>query len=516
VAKYICEHKADVFPQANNTGDMAAEAKEDGGAEVAPTFDWVPEGCSPLADGEYDVIVLGTGLTECILSGLMATQGRRVLHLDRNNYYGGPTASLNLTNLYKKFKGGAAPPDALGANRDWNVDLIPKFIMACGKLVKILLHTKVTRYLEFKNIEGSYVGRFSKGGFFGGKEGLVVSKVPATAMEAASTDIVGMFAKGALKKMLQYMAKYEAADASTHAGLDLSTMPMQAFYEHFGVSADVVSFVGHAMALQKDDAYLARPAAETIDAVQLYCYSLERYGRSPYIYPLYGLGGLPEGFSRLCAIHGGTFMLNRPVDEILFGDDGKAWGVKVPATEDEEDDQNPKVAKAPMIIGDPSYFSEEKLSTVGQVVRSICFLDAPIPGTDGKESVQLIIPATAIGGGRKNDIYVCMVSHAHCVAARGKFIAIASTTVETDAAGAEAELAPAFRLMGGKMLERFTTVSDLRVPANDPAADGCFISNDYDATSHFESVAEDVLRLYQQVTGEELDMSISADTVEEE
>src|SRR5690554_4945544 len=48
-----------------------------------------------------------------------------------------------------------------------------------------------------------------------------------------------------------------------------------------------------------------------VEAIQLYAYSLERYGRSPYIYPVYGLGGLPEGFSRLCAINGGTFMLNQ-------------------------------------------------------------------------------------------------------------------------------------------------------------------------------------------------------------
>ena len=33
----------------------------------------------------------------------------------------------------------------------------------------------------------------------------------------------------------------------------------------------------------------------------------------PFIYPIYGLGGLPEGFSRLCAIHGGTFILNKQV-----------------------------------------------------------------------------------------------------------------------------------------------------------------------------------------------------------
>jgi len=30
------------------------------------------------------------------------------------------------------------------------------------------------------------------------------------------------------------------------------------------------------------------------------------------------LGGIPEGFSRMCAIHGGTFMLNTDIDEILF------------------------------------------------------------------------------------------------------------------------------------------------------------------------------------------------------
>ena len=33
--------------------------------------------------------------------------------------------------------------------------------------------------------------------------------------------------------------------------------------------------------------------------------SIHLYGDSPFIYPLYGLGGIPEGFSRMCAIYGG-------------------------------------------------------------------------------------------------------------------------------------------------------------------------------------------------------------------
>ncbi len=63
-------------------------------------------------------------------------------------------------------------------------------------------------------------------------------------------------------------------------------------------------------------AIIGRPALETVKSITLYVRSLERYGKSPYIYPMYGLGGLPEGFSRLCAIHGGTFMLQCPVEEV--------------------------------------------------------------------------------------------------------------------------------------------------------------------------------------------------------
>lgn len=80
----------------------------------------------------YDVIVCGTGLKECILSGLLSVKGKKVLHIDRNPYYGGDCASVNITNLYKIFREGKEPPKEYGHNRDWNVDLIPKFVMANG------------------------------------------------------------------------------------------------------------------------------------------------------------------------------------------------------------------------------------------------------------------------------------------------------------------------------------------------------------------------------------------------
>lgn len=71
-------------------------------------------------------------------------------------------------------------------------------------------------------------------------------------------------------------------------------------------------------------------------------------------------------------------------------------------------------------------------------------------GTDNSESAQIIIPAREVR--RRNDIYVAIVSHSHLVASKGMFIAIVSTTVETN--NPIAELNPGLALLG-QIAERF-------------------------------------------------------------
>ena len=106
--------------------------------------------------------------------------------MDRNQYYGAESASLTPLNaVFERFKREIpADVEKFGRGRDWNVDLIPKFLMADGKLVKTLLATGVTRYLEFKMVEGSYV--YMSGGKKNGK----ISKVPASETEALKSGIM--------------------------------------------------------------------------------------------------------------------------------------------------------------------------------------------------------------------------------------------------------------------------------------------------------------------------------------
>ena len=43
--------------------------------------------------------------------------------------------------LYERLRPGQKPPTKLGSSRDYNVDMVPKFIMAGGELVRVLVHT---------------------------------------------------------------------------------------------------------------------------------------------------------------------------------------------------------------------------------------------------------------------------------------------------------------------------------------------------------------------------------------
>jgi Rab GDP dissociation inhibitor len=205
-------------------------------------------------------------------------------------------------------------------------------------------------------------------------------------------------------------------------------------------------------------------------------------------------------------------MLNQDIDEILF-EGGVAVGVKA----------GNQMARASMIIGEPSYFPPDKIRATGIVVRCICILDHPIPGTtttsiagveftQGQplESVQVVIPGPQVG--RVNDVFVCSVGNALHVSAPGVYIAIVSTLVEKG--NPDEDVAPGLQLLG-PILKRFTSVSTTYEPVNDGTTDKCFISRSMDATSHFESDVADMLQLYKRVAGHDLDMNINADSVEQ-
>ena len=196
-------------------------------------------------------------------------------------------------------------------------------------------------------------------------------------------------------------------------------------------------------------------------------------------------------------------MLNKTVDEIIFNSEGKVEGIK----------SGEEVAKAPIVICDPSYVLETtgNVKSVGKVIRSICILDHPIPNTADSTSTQIIIPQKQCN--RNSDIFINMVSGAHAVCSQGLYVAMISTTVETE--DPETEIEPALNLLGD-IIEQFTTTSHIYAPEHDGTANNLYITTSYDPTSHFESASKDVLSIYRRIFGEDYDLTLSPEEAKEE
>ncbi|KCV71423.1 hypothetical protein H696_02370 [Fonticula alba] len=434
---------------------------------------------------------------------------------------------MTLSQLYTTFDKGT-PPSSLGTDRDYNIDLIPKLMLASEELVDILIFTDVVRYLEFKQIAGSYVyrkGKIDKAIVLNSWPrnrllALVVSTVllivavilsgglsgapliPATPNEALMSSLFGFMEKIRARSFFEFIAKYDPADPSTHDNLDFKKMTASDVFKYFKLTPDVQEIIGHSMCLFQDDSFLQLPFSEIYNAMVLYSTSLRRASTSPYIYPRYGLGELPQSFARLSAVFGGTYMLAMPDIKIVRGEDGKVIGV---SSKDE-------MAKCSAVICDPSYAASGGIETkvTNRVIRAICILNNPVPNTDNADSLQLIIPMSQVG--RKHDIYVAVTSYAHDVAAKGHYIAIVSTVVETN--DPEREIQIALNLLG-PIVEKFVKIYDVCVPLDDGRSSNIFVSKSYDATSHFISVTQDVNDIYQRLTGDKLKLEKRA-TMDEE
>ncbi|KAF9610042.1 hypothetical protein IFM89_019770 [Coptis chinensis] len=240
--------------------------------------------------------------------------------MDRNDYYGGESSSLNLVQLWKRFRGDNKPPEQLGSSKEYNADMIPKFMMANGALVRVLIHTDVTKYLNFKAVDGSFVYNKSK----------------------------DCLRSAVLESFFIYVQDYEDNDPKSHEGLDLTKVKARDIISKYGLDDNTVDFIGHALALHIDDSYLDEPALDFIKRMKVK--SLARFeGGSPYIYPLYGLGELPQAFARLSVVYGGTYMLNKPECKVEFDANGKAFGVT----------SEGETAKCKKVVCDPSYLPDK-------------------------------------------------------------------------------------------------------------------------------------------------------------
>lgn len=348
---------------------------------------------------DFELIVVGTGMIESIVAAAASRIGKKVLHIDSNDFYGGQWASFNLEGIEKyvinpqvssnstienisqylkegeefqtignnlfgicnvshawhipkeqvkeskqnndsktdrenekndKSKENAKekeqneeivatkdllPKDDeewtqakfLKNSRKFNLDLAPKLQFARGEFVELLISSNIARYSEYRSV--SRVLTWLNG---------QLEVVPCSRSDVFSNTRVSVVEKRMLMKLLSI-----CMDGDDTKFNDYQNKTFYTYLKDKKLTPNLIHYVLYAISMSTDKT----SCLEGIENTKRFLNSLGRFGKTPFLFSMYGSGELPQAFCRLCAVFGGTYCLNRPVNSLIFDANDKCSGV---------------------------------------------------------------------------------------------------------------------------------------------------------------------------------------------
>ncbi|OKL63268.1 hypothetical protein UA08_01459 [Talaromyces atroroseus] len=177
-----------------------------------------------LADTQWDVTISGTGLAQSLLALALSRSGKKVLHVDKNSYYGGPAAAFSIqeaqewVDSLQKEPGREpfedvsiySPADAadggkkLSSSRAYSLSLSPQLVYTRSKLLPTLVSSKVYRQLEFQAIGSWWIyGNSPAAAEDGSPANDQLRRVPSSREDIFADDKISMKAKRMLIRFLR-------------------------------------------------------------------------------------------------------------------------------------------------------------------------------------------------------------------------------------------------------------------------------------------------------------------------
>ncbi|CAK1578676.1 unnamed protein product [Parnassius mnemosyne] len=303
---------------------------------------------------DFQVIVVGTGMVESIVAAACSRIHKNVLHLDSSDHYGGLWASYNFDGLQKFIKevtsdpkkqvqvynlieqwyiekesppeeekkegeaedGKTEPPKKIWSQanfaseyRKFNIDMTPKLLFSRGPLVELLISSNIARYAEFRCVTRVLTWLNDR-----------LMPVPCSRADVFATEAVSIVEKRMLMKMLTSIVGYNEEEMDNEFK-DWNDKTFKEYLTHKGLTPNLIHYVLFAIAGGTED----MPCLDGVKECKKFLMSLGRYGNTPFLWPMYGSGELPQCFCRLCAVFGGVYCLNRPIDTVATKtvDEGK-------------------------------------------------------------------------------------------------------------------------------------------------------------------------------------------------
>ncbi|KAL3472316.1 GDP dissociation inhibitor [Aspergillus californicus] len=186
-----------------------------------------------LAETQWDVIISGTGLSQSLLALALSRSGKKVLHVDKNSYYGGPEAALSLQEAEAwasmvnqetsqfPFEDATimspSPSESSSrlSSRAYTLSLSPQLIYSRSQLLPTLLSSKVYRQLEFQAVGSWWIYNPTK------SRDKDLYRVPSSREDIFADDVLSMKSKRTLMRFLRNLNQSQTNQGSTEANQGL-------------------------------------------------------------------------------------------------------------------------------------------------------------------------------------------------------------------------------------------------------------------------------------------------------
>lgn len=292
----------------------------------------------PPPHRRYDVVVLGTGLKESLISGLLAAHGKLVLQFESPNELDSG-ATLNLEELASLTNTPDALPlskNKLGRGTEYCIERAPKMFLAGGDQLHLLVGSGAWQHMNppgFKRVHRSLMYRLRPDGRPD------VHRVLANSEDVVKTRSLSPLDKARVVQFFLWIERFDEGDPRTFSAgplskkaLDLRNMSAAKFLAYWDLPKPAVAMVVRGMALLDGPPKRLKQAGSARDLVR----RLKRYKdayktfphmTSPYVRPVGGFGEhLTAATSKVLEANGGCCVMGC-VDELLL-ENGSANGEK--------------------------------------------------------------------------------------------------------------------------------------------------------------------------------------------
>ncbi|PGH08665.1 hypothetical protein AJ79_05947 [Helicocarpus griseus UAMH5409] len=384
-----------------------------------------------LTDVDWDVLISGTGLPQSILALALSRSGKKVLHVDKNDYYGGPEAAFSLREAedwvakikeapgFTPFESASISTTAsteedggkLSSSRAYTLSLSPQLIYSRSRLIPSLVSSRIYKQLEFQAVGSWWVYKDSESA---GSASL--NRVPGSREDIFADENMSNKSKRSLIKFLRHLAQPSEDDGAGEGDNTLEAPFSQYLESNFQVPAELHDPLISLSLSPRSPGETS--SAYVVPRIKRHLGSIGVFGAGfGALLAKWGGGAeISQVGCRACAVGGGVYVLNRGIKH-----------VEVPALQNGDDKLLPvqlsdgETVRSKFVVGSPwDLPTVPQTSSPGytKVARSIMIVSSPldtlfpptseggpvpagavvfVPGTAGRAPVYLVIHSSDTG-----------------------------------------------------------------------------------------------------------------------